>query len=77
MPSRLANIDLFAQPSQLGSAEIFDFAQAPCVRFCLRTGLLASTFACTSDSVRHDFGPVRQVLPASASEFAEPTIYVK
>jgi hypothetical protein len=31
------------------------------------SGRLASTFACTPDSVRHDFGPLRQDLPASAS----------
>jgi hypothetical protein len=34
-------------------------------------GRLASTFACTPDSERHDFRPLRQDLPASASTFAE------
>jgi hypothetical protein len=37
------------------------------------SGRLASSFACTPDSVRRDFGPMRHDLADSASTFAEPT----
>jgi hypothetical protein len=58
--------------------------QTFCVNICLNIGLagadfcpsrrLASSFACTPDSVRRDFGPMRHDLADSASTFAEPMI---
>jgi hypothetical protein len=75
MPSPLPQHRLISpRQANLGGKEIFDSAQAPCVDICRTDQLLASTFARTLDSVRHNFGPLRQDLPASASTFAEPTI---